>query len=75
MSTFKKGETAMIRKGGITQKHWNNIIKQSKHKKRSRLERERISEQIHRLDSSLDLTGLKNGELNSVLYKLKRGEE
>ena len=57
--------------GVITQKHWNNIIKQSKHKKRSRLERERVSEQIHHLDSSLDLTGLKNGELNSILYRLK----
>ena len=61
----------MLRKGGITQKHWNNIIKQSKHKKRSRLERERVCEQIHRLDSSLELTGLTNGELNSTLYRLK----
>ena len=61
----------MLRKGGITQKHWNNIIKQSKHKKRSRLERERVSEQIHRLDASLELEGLKNGELNSILYRLK----
>ena len=55
--------------------HWKNIIKQSKHKKRPRLDRERISEQIHALDSSLDLTGLKNGKLNSILYHLKRRKE
>ena len=55
--------------------HWKNIINLSKHKKRSRLDRERISEQIHALDSSLDLTGLKNGKLNSILYHLKRRKE
>ena len=52
--------------------HWRNIIKWQKHRKNSRLDRERISEQIHALDSSLDLTGLKNGELHSILYHLKR---
>ena len=55
--------------------HWRNMIKWQKHRKTSRLDRERISEQIHALDSSLDLTDLKNGKLNSILYHLKRREE
>jgi len=55
--------------------HWRNMIKWQKHRKNSRLDRERISEQIHALDSSLDLTALKNGKLNSILYHLKRREE
>jgi len=55
--------------------HWRNMIKWQKHRKNSRLDQERISEQIHALDSSLDLTDLKNGKLNSILYHLKRREE
>ncbi len=56
----------------ITPRHWRNIIKLSKHKKRSRLERERICDLIYMLDSSIDLTGLSNGEVNSVLHKLRK---
>ena len=64
----------MPKKKIITPRHWRNIIKLSKHKKRSRLERERICELIHRLDSSIDLTALSNGEVNSVLYRLRKKE-
>ena len=63
----------MAKVKAITPRHWRNIIKWSKHKKRSRLERERVCELIHMLDSSIDLTGLQNGELNSILYKLRKG--
>lgn len=57
----------------ISTKHWDNIIKLSKHKKRSRLERDRLQQQIYRLDPGIDVTGLKNGELNTIIHKLSKG--
>ncbi len=53
--------------------HWRNIINLSKHKKRSRLERERISELIHQYEPAMDLMGKKSGELNTILYRLRKG--